>query len=402
MLSKTIADTVNKPLFKGRITASHRSGIDRIVRAWEQYGYGLDTALAVVLATSYWETAHRMQPVRETLATTDAGAIRALDKAFNAGKMTYVKTPYWRTGFFGRGDVQLTHEANYSGPMRDAVLSKFGVDIHAHPEKALDPDISAFIMIEGMTKGVTLKGDFTVSSLEQFVNEQGTDYVQSRKVVNPGDKKSFAEIAAIAGEFEAGIRAARKEAKEEFKGPLEVNIYDGRKHPEIENVQKLLDEKGYPEVGSIDGKYGGQTAAAIMNFRRRKGLPLTDKIDDAFLAALVQDEGRPIAPERANATLADLRDKGAEDVKKTDNINWTGKGLLGLGVLEGAQKGAAQLQQYSDVAKQVTDALSPFMGFFNTYWPMIALGVGGFVIYESGALNKIRLFKHQTAKDVSE
>lgn len=402
MLSKIIADTVNKPLFKGRITASQRSGIERIVRAWDLYGYGLDTALAYTLATSWWETAKRMQPVRETLASSDAAAIRALDKAFTAGKMQYVRKPYWRTGFFGRGDVQLTHEDNYSGPIRDAVLAKFGIDIHAHPDKALDPEISAFVMIEGMTKAVSLRPDFTKYSLEQFINESQTDYVNARKTVNPGDARSYQEIANAAIEFEKGIKAARTAAGEEFRGEKQANIYDGRYHAEVEQVQRLLDEKGYPEVGSVDGKYGDKTATAILSFRRRVGLPINDRIDDKFLAALVQDPGRPVSVTRATATLADLRANGAEDVKKADKVDWLGRGLLGVGGLKTAQEVADKMQQYSDIAKQVADALNPFLGFLNTYWPLLAVGVGAFVVYEMGGLKNIRLFKHQTAKDVSE
>lgn len=402
MQSKLIADTVNKSLFNGRITAAQRSGIDRITRAWEKYGFGLDTGLSYVLATSYWETAHRMQPVRETLAKTDAGAIKALDKAFAAGKMQYVKKPYWKTGFFGRGDVQLTHEDNYSGKIRDAVLKTFGVDIHSNPSKALDPDVSAFIMIEGMTRGMTLKSDFTSSSLEQFINERQTDYSQARKTVNPADAKSYQQIADVAIEFERGIRAARKDAGETFKGPTTVNIYDGRFHPEIQNVQQLLNDKGYPEVGRIDGKYGDKTATVIMSFRRRLGLPLVDTIDDQFLAALVQDEGRPVSPIRSTATLADLRATGAKDVKKADKVDWLGRGMLGAGGLKGAQELSEKLSGYSDVFKQITEALNPILGFVGGYWPLIALGVGGFIVYEMGGLKEIRLFKHRTAEDVSE
>jgi predicted chitinase len=59
-----------------------------------------------------------MQAVRETLATTDDGATNALEKAWEAGKLSWVKTPYWRKDAegksrFGRGLVQITRKANY-------------------------------------------------------------------------------------------------------------------------------------------------------------------------------------------------------------------------------------------------------------------------------------------------
>ncbi len=57
-----------------------------------------------------------MQAVRETLATTDAGAIRALESSWMRGKLPWVNTTYWRKhpdgkSWFGRGLVQITHKA---------------------------------------------------------------------------------------------------------------------------------------------------------------------------------------------------------------------------------------------------------------------------------------------------
>src|SRR5688500_1725555 len=68
---------------------------------------------AYVLGTAKHETAGTMKPVRETLAKSDAGAMAALTKAWKSGRLSWVKKDYWSSGFFGRGYVQLTHEANY-------------------------------------------------------------------------------------------------------------------------------------------------------------------------------------------------------------------------------------------------------------------------------------------------
>jgi hypothetical protein len=74
--------------------------------------------LAYILATVYHETARTMQPVRETLAKSDDAAIAILEKSWAAGKMPWVKSPYWRKdvdgrSWLGRGLVQLTHLVNY-------------------------------------------------------------------------------------------------------------------------------------------------------------------------------------------------------------------------------------------------------------------------------------------------
>lgn len=114
---------------------------------------------------------------------------------------------YWLDGWFGRGDVQLTHEANYSGPIRDAVLKLFGIDIHANPDLVLRGDISAFVVIEGVTRGVTKRPDFTTFALEDFLNATKTDYPNARKTVNPGEKDSYEKVAGYARAFEAALVA---------------------------------------------------------------------------------------------------------------------------------------------------------------------------------------------------
>jgi len=49
---------------------------------------------AYVLATAKWETAHTMEPVRETLANSDASAIARLKKAWEKGQLKWVSRPY--------------------------------------------------------------------------------------------------------------------------------------------------------------------------------------------------------------------------------------------------------------------------------------------------------------------
>ncbi len=86
--------------------------------------------LAYAMATVYHETSRTMQPVMETLADNVDTAIARLEKAWKAGKLKWVKTPYWRKddngkSWLGRGLVQLTHPwsafaLRTSGPVRSA------------------------------------------------------------------------------------------------------------------------------------------------------------------------------------------------------------------------------------------------------------------------------------------
>lgn len=157
--------------------------------------------LAYILATAYHESAHTMQAVRETLAKTDDGAIAALEKAWRASKLPWVKTPYWRKdadgkAWFGRGLVQLTHKANYQ---KMALI--LGVDLVGDPSKALELSTAVRILFEGM-----VLGSFTGRALADYIDDGKADYVGARRIVNGTDKAEL--IAGYASAFETALIAA--------------------------------------------------------------------------------------------------------------------------------------------------------------------------------------------------
>lgn len=157
-------------------------------------GLSLNQA-AYVLATAYWETARTMKPVRETLAKSDAQAIARLDRAWIKGQLKWVRSPYWRGGFFGRGYVQLTHMANY-----DKAGAKIGVDLVARPDKALQADVAAKILVKGSNEGW-----FTGKKLSDYITEARTDWVNARRIINGKDKAST--IAKLAGDYATALAA---------------------------------------------------------------------------------------------------------------------------------------------------------------------------------------------------
>jgi predicted chitinase len=183
-----------RPIFGGRMTQKQVDGVEAILTATK----GLPVShRAYVLATAHHETGGGMQPVKETVFPwsknknpSDAQVIAALDRAFKAGKMKGVKTPYWRQGWFGRGYVQLTHERNYR-----AVSALVGVDLVADRDKALDPLIAAKVLVEGMKAGT-----FTGHKLSDYLPG---DFVGARRVVNGTDAAE--QIADTARRFEAAL-----------------------------------------------------------------------------------------------------------------------------------------------------------------------------------------------------
>lgn len=162
--------------------------MNAIGETWTIYGDGNPRHLAYIFATTKLETDSTMQPVRETLAKSDAKAKELLSRAWAAGKMPQVKADYWSGGYFGRGFVQLTHKANYQ-----KVQDETGHKLVTNPSLALQIDIAAMILIKGM-----MRGWFTGKKLADFA-----DFKSMRRVVNGTDRA--AQIAAYAEAFLAAL-----------------------------------------------------------------------------------------------------------------------------------------------------------------------------------------------------
>nr|WP_114950259.1 hypothetical protein [Rhizobium phaseoli] len=193
-------DAVREEVFKGELTQPQVEGITAILDAWERRFAPADRRwLAYILATAYHETAYTIQPVRETLAQSDARAVEILEAAFAAGRLSWVKTPYWRPDedgccWLGRGLVQLTHKRNY-----EAMSALTGIDLVADPDRAMEMDAAVTILIEGM-----LQGSFTGHKLADHLNATTEDWVNARRIVNGTDRAE--KLAGYAKAFHAAMR----------------------------------------------------------------------------------------------------------------------------------------------------------------------------------------------------
>lgn len=129
---------------------------------------------AYVLATAWHETAGTMKPVKEAYW---------LDEGWRRDNLRYYP-------WYGRGYVQLTWESNYvkAGDM-------LGLDLTTVPDVVMEPEVSTLILVRGMKEGW-----FTGKKLSDYINEDGTDYVNARRIVNGTDKKDL--IASYAKEYE--------------------------------------------------------------------------------------------------------------------------------------------------------------------------------------------------------
>ena len=195
MNRQTFLSEINPALFSGRITQSQIEGINFKLAAWEKSGLTDIRWLAYMLATSYHETAKTMQPIEEY----GKGKGRPYGQKLKHNRQLYT----WPDKiYYGRGDVQLTWYENYE------IMGKLlGIPLLEQPELALKPDVSARIMIEGMTRGKSNRGDFTGASLENYFSATKDDPVHARRIINGLDKANL--IAGYHYKFLTAIKKAQ-------------------------------------------------------------------------------------------------------------------------------------------------------------------------------------------------
>lgn len=175
-------------LFDGGLTQEQVDGCNAIMAASE----GAPVSWrAYCLATAYHETGGEMQPVEEI----GKGRGKPYGKPGRNGG----QAPY------GRGHVQLTHDENYERAdkelgLRGALIADYG--------KALDPEISARVLVGGMTGGW-----FTGKRLRDYLPEIATaaQFTAARRIVNGTDRAAM--IAGYAMAFEVALLAAERPEK---------------------------------------------------------------------------------------------------------------------------------------------------------------------------------------------
>jgi hypothetical protein len=189
---KKYFDYVREHIFNGTLSIAQVKGQEYIIEACKQSKITDRRWVAYMLATAFHETAATMLPIAEY----GKGKHYDYGKKLKMGKGPKKRVPYndydWL--YYGRVYVQLTWYENYQ---KMGKLLK--VDLLGNPNLAMQPDIAAKIMIEGMTRGKSLVGDFTGKCLENYFNVTTTDWVNARRIINGLDKAEL--IAKYAKHF---------------------------------------------------------------------------------------------------------------------------------------------------------------------------------------------------------
>lgn len=169
---------------------------------------------------------------------------------------------------------------------------------------------------------------------------------------------------------------------------------------QLKDVQRRLRELGYPEVGSADGFWGTKTRAATLAFRADNGLPIVAAIDDAMLQALMTASHRAVAPERANATVEDLREAGSRTIETTDTGKAVGAVVGGAGGVAAALLAAQGIMEQIAALEGAAALLEPVAAYFGMESSILFAVVGGYLWWQNGRVQAIRLEDHQKGNNV--
>lgn len=137
--------------------------------------------LAYVYATAYHEAYHARlnpdwNPVREGFAKTNEGAINAVTRLFDQGRIrTNYALPVDGHSYYGRGLVQITWKDNYR-----RMGDRLSIDLVNNPDLALQRDVAAKLLVIGMIEGL-----YTGRSLATHTADDGTfDSFNARRIIN--------------------------------------------------------------------------------------------------------------------------------------------------------------------------------------------------------------------------
>lgn len=156
--------------------------------------------LAYILGTAYRESWFTMTPIREGKCGSDKCVVDAINKLIKEKPEKY-KTNYALplkengNSYYGRGLVQITNPENYQ---RIGKALGMGDQLYKNPDLALDPDVAIKIIVLGMDKGVFTNGKHT---LDMYFNEEKTDWLNARRIVNAGSMENAPITAAYAQRF---------------------------------------------------------------------------------------------------------------------------------------------------------------------------------------------------------
>jgi putative chitinase len=140
-----------------------KKAVESIQQALTELDIREQRFIAYIYATAWHES--KLKPVKERRAKLNT-------------RLRTLQDRYWESGYYGRGFVQITWEHNYA-----KFADLLNIHLLEEPDLALQADIAAKILCLGMRDGL-----FTGLKLSHFFNDERTDWIKARRIVNGDDQ----------------------------------------------------------------------------------------------------------------------------------------------------------------------------------------------------------------------
>lgn len=159
--------------------------------------------------------------------------------------------------------------------------------------EALQIELTELGYYSGLIDGVF--GEQTGEALGAFQEAEGLEVTQSidPETFDRLNARYEAEVVdahiAASGYEQAPPETVAPDAAASADGATTV-LRPGDRGPEVEALQRRLAELGY-RPGSVDGRFGGETASAVLAFEKREGLSRDGLAGPEVMARLASPEG---------------------------------------------------------------------------------------------------------------
>lgn len=181
------------------LTTENVAGMDFLLKKLQEANIQVNDA-AYRLATAWWETGQRMQPIDEY--GSDAYFNRRYGPHTRVGKVLGNRFPGDGAKYHGRGYAQLTGRSNYR-----KASGALNIDVTNNPDRVKEREIAWRVMDWGMKTGAftgKAESDY-IDDLDESDQEEYKEYLNARRVINGTDKAST--IAGMALNFERALKA---------------------------------------------------------------------------------------------------------------------------------------------------------------------------------------------------
>jgi peptidoglycan hydrolase-like protein with peptidoglycan-binding domain len=168
----------------------------------------------------------------------------------------------------------------------------------------------------------------------------------------------------------------------------------------VEELQKRLNEIGFPVA--IDKDFGPTTRNAVKAFQASVSLPDIDGVVGPATQRALDVAVSQIPEARANATVADLREKGSSIIKEADKTQGVGILTTGLAAVGVAEKAGLldKVTEASTALSALSEPLASVTALIADNWWILAAGAGLALFYYARRIKAARLAGYQSGRIV--